>query len=139
MLLNLIGEEEAAGSQNFLGVFDNRHQPNTELYDRAKQRGLKAELVPCHGRIDRRGVREIRRLVRTHDVDIIHTHGYKADLYGYIAARREGKPVVATCHNWLTGGAMLAAYNFLDRIALKRFDAVSAVSPKIAGWPHSPP
>jgi glycosyltransferase involved in cell wall biosynthesis len=132
MLLNLVGEEEAAGSQNILGVFDNRHQPNTELYDRALEKGIKTELIPCQGKIDWRVVGEIRRLIRAHDIDIIHTHGYKANLYGYVAARRESKPVVATCHNWLTGGAMLAAYNFLDRIALKQFDAVSAVSQTIA-------
>jgi glycosyltransferase involved in cell wall biosynthesis len=87
-------------------------------------------MIPYQGRIDRQGFREIRRLVREHD--IIHTHGYKADIYGYGAARLEGKPTVATCHNWLAGGAMLAAYNFLDRIVLKRFDAVSAVSQTIA-------
>ena len=132
MLLNLVGEEEAAGSQNVLGVFDNRHQPNTELFGRARQKGIKTELVPCQGKVDWRVVGEIRRLIRTHDIDITHTHGYKADLYGYVAARRESKPVVATCHNWLTDGAMLAAYNFLDRMALKQFDAVSAVSQTIA-------
>jgi glycosyltransferase involved in cell wall biosynthesis len=130
MLLNLIGNDESTGSQNLLAVIYNHHHPNTELYDRAIERGIKAQLVRYQGRIDRQGFREIRRLVREHD--IIHTHGYKADLYGYGAARLEGKPIVATCHNWLAGGAMLAAYNFLDRIALKRFDAVSAVSQTIA-------
>lgn len=132
MLLNLIGNDEATASQNLLAVFYNRHQPNTELYDRAKRRGIAAELIHCQGRIDWRGVRDIRRLVRAHNIDVLHTHGYKADLYGYLAARREGKPVVATCHNWLAGGAMLAIYNFLDRIALQRFDAVGAVSETIA-------
>jgi glycosyltransferase involved in cell wall biosynthesis len=130
MLLNLIGSDEFAGSQNLLAIIYNRHHPNTELYDRAIQRGIKAELVPYQGRIDRQGFREIGRLAREHH--IVHTHGYKADLYGYLAARREGKPVVATCHNWLGGGAMLAAYNFLDRRALKHFDGVSAVSQTIA-------
>jgi glycosyltransferase involved in cell wall biosynthesis len=132
MLLNLVGNDQVRASQNLLAVFHNRHQPNTELYDRAMQRGMKAELVPCQGRLDWRGVAHIRRLARAHDIDIIHTHGYKADLYGYVAARREGKPIVATCHNWLAGGAMLAAYNFLDRVALKHFDAVGAVSQTIA-------
>jgi glycosyltransferase involved in cell wall biosynthesis len=132
MLLNLIGNDEATPSQNFLAVFYNRPRPNTELYDRAKRTGVRAELIHCQGRIDWRAVRDIRRLVRENNIDVIHTHGYKADLYGYTAARREGKPVVATCHNWLAGGAMLATYNFLDRIALRRFDAVGAVSQTIA-------
>src|SRR5262249_59589452 len=86
----------------------------------------------CQGRADRRAVREIQRLVRARGIDLMHTHGYKADIYGYLAARSEDTPLVATCHNWLAGGAALAAYNFLDRMALKRFDAVCAVSPAIA-------
>lgn len=130
MLLNLICHDEITLSRNRLAVFHNRHQPNTELYTRAVERGVKAELISCRGRFDWRAVREIRRLARTHD--LIHTHGYKADVYGYVAARSEDKPVVATCHNWLAGRAMLATYNALDRMVLKRFDAVSAVSRTIA-------
>jgi glycosyltransferase involved in cell wall biosynthesis len=130
MLLNLLCSDELAVSENLLAIIYNRHLPNTELYERALARGVPAKLIPYQGRIDPAGFREIRQLVSSHD--IVHTHGYKADLYGYAAARRERKPIVATCHNWLSGGAMLAAYNFLDRMALKKFDAVGAVSQTIA-------
>jgi glycosyltransferase involved in cell wall biosynthesis len=132
MLLNLVGGDESTISQNVLAVFHNRHRPNIDLYERAMQRGVRAELVGCRGRFDWEGVRSVRRLVRSNGIDVIHTHGYKADLYGHAAARLEGKPVVATCHNWLAGGPVLGAYNFLDRIALRHFDAVSAVSQSVA-------
>jgi glycosyltransferase involved in cell wall biosynthesis len=132
MLLNLIDSDALAVSQNLLAVFHNRHCPNTELYDRAVERGVHAELVLCRGRLDRQGIQNVRRMIRANAIDLVHTHGYKADLYGYSAARLEGKPVVATCHNWLSGGAMLAVYNQLDRLVLKRFDAVSAVSQTVA-------
>jgi glycosyltransferase involved in cell wall biosynthesis len=132
MLLNLVSHDARTIADNVLAVFDNRHQQNLDLYHRALKKGVNAELISCQGRADRRAVREIRRLVRAHGIDVMHTHGYKADIYGYIAARSEGTPLVATCHNWLAGGAALAAYNFLDRIALKRFDTVCAVSPPIS-------
>jgi glycosyltransferase involved in cell wall biosynthesis len=132
MLMNLIGGDELAVSQNLLAVFHNHHRSNTELYDRAIQRGVRAELFACRGRLDSQGVSSVRSLIRTHAIDLIHTHGYKADLYGCAVARLEGKPLVATCHNWLARGPMIAAYNFLDRIALTQFDAVSAVSQSIA-------
>ena len=63
---------------------------------------------------------------------LLHTHGYKADLYGYVAAWRSGKPIVATCHNWVGGTAALGIYNHLDRMALKRFNALAAVSDTVA-------
>lgn len=132
MLLNLIGGGELSGSQNLLAVFRNRHSPNIELYTRALAKGVRAELVDCQGRLDWRSVGRVRKLLRDSGIDLVHTHGYKADLYGYAAARLEGKPIVATCHNWLSGGRALAAYNFLDRKALKHFDAVSAVSQTVA-------
>jgi glycosyltransferase involved in cell wall biosynthesis len=132
MLLNLIGHSPQTISENLLSVFYNRHTPNIELYERAIQMGVTAKTVPCGGRIDWQGVRAIRQVIRAHRIQIIHTHGYKADLYGYLAARREGKPVVATCHNWLDGGAKLAVYNFLDRIVLRRFNAIGAVSDAVA-------
>lgn len=131
MLLNLISADHRALSENLLAVFHNRHKPNLEIYDRAVAKGVNARLIECGGKADWRSIRDIRLLVRDHGIDIVHTHGYKADLYGYMAARRERKPVVATCHNWLAGGAALALYNFLDRLVLKRFDAVAAVSPTL--------
>jgi glycosyltransferase involved in cell wall biosynthesis len=132
MLLNLVSHDAQTIADNLLAVFDNRHQPNTDLYRRALEKGVNAELISCQGRADWRAVREIRRLVRERGIQVMHSHGYKSDIYGYLAARDEGTPLVATCHNWLAGGAALAAYNFLDRMALKRFDAVCAVSPAIA-------
>ncbi|HXW13692.1 MAG TPA: glycosyltransferase family 4 protein [Terriglobia bacterium] len=132
MLLNLIGSSPQTISENLLAVFYNRHAPNLELYERAIARGVTAKTVHCGGRFDWRGVQAIRQIVRAHRIDVVHTHGYKADLYGYLAARREGRPVVATCHNWLAGGTKLAFYNFLDRIVLRRFDALGAVSDVIA-------
>jgi glycosyltransferase involved in cell wall biosynthesis len=132
MLLSLIGNSPQTMSENLLAVFYNRHTPNLELYERAIARGVTAKTVHCGGRFDWQGVRAIRQIVRAHRIEVIHTHGYKADLYGYLAARLQRKPVVATCHNWLAGGTKLALYNFLDRIVLRRFDAIGAVSEVIA-------
>lgn len=132
MLLNLIGADDLAASENLLAVFHNRHKPNVEVYQRAVEKGMAAELIDCQGRGDWRSIRNIRQLIHARAIDIIHTHGYKADLYGYLAARCEGRPVVATCHNWLSGGAALKAYNFVDRQVLKRFDAIGAVSDAVA-------
>jgi glycosyltransferase involved in cell wall biosynthesis len=131
MLLNLTGNSPETLSENLLAVFYNRHTPNVELFHRAVDRGVNAKLIPCDGRFDWQGVRDIRRLVRAHDIEILHTHGYKADLYGLIAARYERKPIVATCHNWLAGSSKLAIFNLLDRIALRHFDAIGAVSETI--------
>jgi glycosyltransferase involved in cell wall biosynthesis len=133
MLLNLCVSQKSAGVDTTLLVFYNAHQPNLELYEEAKRRGLNPSMVRCEGRIDWKALREIRSQIRERAIDVVHAHGYKADLYAYIAARRERKPVVATCHNWREVGSALRVYNRLDRMALKRFDAIAAVSDAVAG------
>jgi glycosyltransferase involved in cell wall biosynthesis len=90
-------------------------------------------LVHCKGRADWRAVRQIEQYIQEDGIDLVHTHGYKADLYGFLAAWRAGKPVVATCHNWVGGTAALGVYNYLDRMALKKFSALAAVSDGVAG------
>ncbi|HSM86582.1 MAG TPA: glycosyltransferase family 4 protein [Candidatus Limnocylindrales bacterium] len=132
MLLNLAGSQEKLGCRNSLLLFYNVHKPNMEFFERARHIGLSARMVRCEGRVDFRTVRDIRECIRGDKIDLVHSHGYKADLYGYLAASREAKPIVATCHNWLGGSASLGIYNQLDRMALRKFNAVAAVSGEVA-------
>jgi glycosyltransferase involved in cell wall biosynthesis len=132
MLLNLCASQQKAGCENSLMLFYNVHAPNVEFYERARRRGLSVRMVHCQGRADWRAVRQIEECIQEDGIQLLHTHGYKADLYGYVAARRSGKPIVATCHNWVGGTAALGIYNRLDRMALKRFQRLAAVSDSVA-------
>src|SRR3954453_5993149 len=123
MLLNLCASQQIAGHENSLLLFYNVHVPNVEFYERARRRGLCVRMVHCRGRADWRAVSQIEECIREDGIDLLHTHGYKADLYGFLAAWRCDKPVVATCHNWVGGTAALGVYNHLDRLALRRFNA----------------
>jgi glycosyltransferase involved in cell wall biosynthesis len=132
MLLNLSASQEKSGCENSLLLFYNVHQPNVEFYERARRSGLSVRMVHCKGRADWRAVRQIEEYIQEESIDLLHTHGYKADIYGYLASWRTGKPIVATCHNWVGGTTALGIYNHLDRIVLKHFDAVAAVSDSVA-------
>jgi glycosyltransferase involved in cell wall biosynthesis len=63
---------------------------------------------------------------------IVHTHGYHADVLAGRAARRVGLPVVATVHGFVGGDRKNRFYEMLQRWALRRFDAVIAVSRAMA-------
>jgi glycosyltransferase involved in cell wall biosynthesis len=132
MLLNLCASQQNAGCENSLMIFYNVHAPNVAFYERARRRGLNVHMVHCQGRADWRAVRQIEECIQEDGIELLHTHGYKADLYGYVSARRSGKPIVATCHNWVGGTAALGIYNHLDRMALKRFQGLAAVSDSVA-------
>jgi glycosyltransferase involved in cell wall biosynthesis len=61
-------------------------------------------------------------------VDVLCTHGYKADLIGLLAARRSGIPIVAVSHGWTRESLRVRCYEFLDRVALRQMDRVVCVS-----------
>jgi glycosyltransferase involved in cell wall biosynthesis len=111
-----------------IGVFDNSRNPHTELALRADECGLRAEVFKCGGRADVGALGRIIRFVRANGFDIIHTHGYKSDLYGFLAARVLRKKIVATCHNWIADDLQTRLYYKIQKRFLPSFDGVVAVS-----------
>jgi glycosyltransferase involved in cell wall biosynthesis len=59
---------------------------------------------------------------------VLHSHGYHADLVAAWAARTVPNPTVSTVHGFTGGRAKNRLYEWLDCRALRRFDAVVAVS-----------
>lgn len=132
MLINLAQSLSHLGCDCIVGVFNNLHTPNTEIVEHARRRGLPVEIFSCRGRVDRNVIRAIRTYLQEQKIDILHAHGYKADLYGYLAAKDLRIPRIATCHNWSIRALSLRAYAFLDRIVLRGFHKVVAVSESVA-------
>jgi glycosyltransferase involved in cell wall biosynthesis len=128
VLINLAYSLSELGCENIVGVFDNAHRSNTEVAEHARRLGLEVETFLCRGRMDWSAVREIRNAIRARGIDLVHTHGYKSNLYGYAAVRPLGLPILATCHNWTRQSASLRMYALVDRMVLRRFPQVVAVS-----------
>jgi glycosyltransferase involved in cell wall biosynthesis len=80
--------------------------------------------VPHRGYLQERT--QVARLCRELGPDVVHTHGYRADVLDAPIARRLGIVVVSTVHGFTGGPGRL--YQWLQRRALRRFDAVVAVS-----------
>jgi glycosyltransferase involved in cell wall biosynthesis len=73
----------------------------------------------------------IRTYCRQFRPDVVHTHGFRPDVVDAPVARAEGIPIVSTCHGFIESTLRGRIYQWLDRRALRRFDAVVAVSPNI--------
>jgi glycosyltransferase involved in cell wall biosynthesis len=76
--------------------------------------------------------RAIRALCREYCPDVVHTHGFRPDVVDGWAALAEGISVVSTCHGFVESNWRGRAFQWLQRRALRRFDAVIAVSASIA-------
>jgi glycosyltransferase involved in cell wall biosynthesis/GT2 family glycosyltransferase len=128
MAMQLSISLKSTNNEVLLGIFNNAHRPNRELADAAERRGLDVELIECKGRIDFGTIGVIRKLILTRKIDIVHSHGYKANIYAYLAARETAARLVATCHNWPGKTVPLRLYASLDRFLLRRFPRIGAVS-----------
>jgi glycosyltransferase involved in cell wall biosynthesis len=136
MLLSLTGALTRRGHRVVLAVFEDRRNPHIELASLAEAQGLETRRIPCSGRWDWQAVGAIRALIDECGADLLHAHGYKADLYGYAAASRRGKGLpacrlVSTCHNWPDKRLLMRTYAALDRFVLRKFAAVATPSRQV--------
>jgi len=87
-----------------------RVQPRAYLSERAVIRGLCSELKP----------------------EIVHTHGYRADILSSGVARQLGIRTVTTVHGFTGGSRRLLLYEWAQRRSFRQFDSVVAVSRPLA-------
>jgi glycosyltransferase involved in cell wall biosynthesis len=97
------------------------------------------EVIPFEhtGRFELGIVQRLRKELKRRKIDAIHSHGYKPDFYGGLAAKLSNIPVLSTCHLWTRATPALRSYANLDAIILRRFNKVVAVSEPIFRELHS--
>ena len=133
MLIALSQALTRKGHRVVIGVFEDSRTPHTEVAEFAEKLGLTVRRIPCHGRWDFKTVAEIRNLLQSFGAEILHAHGYKADLYGYAASCAYDTVLVSTCHNWPSKRLVMKIYAALDRLVLRAFQRVATPSPLVAG------
>ena len=100
----------------------------------ARLREAGVRVTPILGRA-RDYVKETRRLAalcRELRPAVVHTHGHRSDILGWLAARATGTPTVTTLHGFVGGDWKMRAYEWIQRRAVRHFDAVVAVSASMA-------
>jgi glycosyltransferase involved in cell wall biosynthesis len=90
--------------------------------------GLPHEIIEVTGRGYLREIGEVTDRLESWGTEILHTHGYRPDVIGAVAARRAGVAMVATVHGYTGGGLRNRFYEWLQRRAMAFPAAVIAVS-----------
>ena len=76
--------------------------------------------------------RLLRALMHRVKPQLVHTHGYHADVIAGVLARANHIPTVSTAHGFTGGGRRNRLYERIQYLALKRANAVIAVSKPLA-------
>ncbi|MBM4430389.1 MAG: glycosyltransferase, partial [Chloroflexi bacterium] len=94
----------------------------------ARRAGFQADQRPDPSRLSPRMFLMLRSRLAFTRYDLVHTHGYKADILGAVAAWLAGVPCVATVHLHTRDTAWVWLYRQLDLWVLRRLPRVIAVS-----------
>lgn len=114
-----------------VGVFYNAHNVHLELAAEISRHHLDVKVFPCQGRLDGKLISSIRNYVQENGIQIVHSHGYKSNFYGRLATLSTEATSIATCHGWIAEGWQNKLYNTIDKLALRFFDRIAAVSAQI--------
>jgi glycosyltransferase involved in cell wall biosynthesis len=99
----------------------------TSWLQELKATGFEYVTIPIRNPFDFRDVVQVVKHIREFDADVVHALDHRSDLVAVLSARFTGRPVVASFLGWVNfakGSWRASLYPWIDRMILKRFDAV---------------
>ena len=131
VLLNLGVECAKKGHEVFVGTIVAPQDEGDPLGSAATRHGLNHVQFLMRDGFSVSGVWAIVRFAREHGIDIIHSHGYKANILLALTPRwLRPCAIVTTLHGWTAMGkkSKLAIYEALANRLVGRFDSIAVVS-----------
>jgi len=130
VLLYLAREQQQRGHEPFIGSIRDPGTAQTPFEALTTSWGLPVVPVRVAPRPTPGVVGVLLRTVRELAPDVLHSHGYKANILLGPLSRRQRGPMLATLHGQtnLRMFSRMWLYERLDRLALRRLDAVVVVA-----------
>ena len=97
----------------------------------ARARGVTFYEIEDRGKFDPRILRAIQEIVVAHDINVVHAHDYKTDLFVFLLRwwlRKRAIAVLSTAHGWGELGLRRELYRRLDLFLMRYFHHLIAVS-----------
>ena len=132
-LLQLLPALTANGRvRPILCTFNKVRAADSPFIRACKEHGIPVTVLSQRFNLDPRPYRALRALIAAEDVDIIQTHGYKENVFGYFLARTTGKPWICFMHGTTDENIKVRLYHKLDGFTVRAADRVLSVSHELA-------
>lgn len=132
MLLNLMKGLERKGLTPVLGSIRGHKEPSQRAIEaQAKSDGIQLKEFAMRKGPDIAGAIRIVRFAKENSFDLIHCHGYKANiLMGLLPVNYRKIPYIVTLHGWTSRKvwSRIWVYEWLDALMARRADRVVMVS-----------
>lgn len=115
-----------------LAVTEESSSQNLEIINHYPPESGKVHKLRMRGAFDLSVIPRLCQLIRERDIDILHTHGYKSDIIGLIAARMTGIKCLSTPHGFGVPTSLKhKLYVKLGGYSLRFFDKVAPLSQQL--------
>jgi glycosyltransferase involved in cell wall biosynthesis len=115
-----------------LAVTDEVASKNLEIAKHFKRDCGDVFELPMAHKFDYKAVSALADYITVNNIDAVHTHGYKSDVLGVLAAKKAGVPVIVTPHGFENAKDIkLRLFIWLGCQAMKFADHVVPLSPQL--------
>ncbi|HIK58852.1 MAG: glycosyltransferase [Verrucomicrobiales bacterium] len=138
MLLSLVGAQIKLGLDPTICSIGEKNISEKPLESEALKRGFKLKKFRMRPGPNVFGALRILQFARREHFDVIHSHGYKTNIFfGFTPKKLRKIPWIATLHGWTNQSLLtkMRVYEWLDAKSLKFSDAVILVSEMLLSNP----
>jgi len=121
VLLTIAAGINDHGWISVVGAIRDGRQEHLEIIEKAKAWGIPTVVFESGGKFDLQTISQLKKYLCEQKIQILHTHNYKSDILGAVAARWAGIPAVATAHGFTDMNRAVSGYERLDRFVLRSF------------------
>ena len=147
---NLLGAEKvvlelchdrarAFGYTPHLAIIHDKRDPIPELATEASKYGIKHKVFTAKSMIDIKCIKILKAYINSNEIDIVHSHGYREDIYCLLATIHQKTIRTTTNHLWKKGSLKLRVYAFIDSVAMIFYKKIIGVSEPIVSEMRSIP
>jgi glycosyltransferase involved in cell wall biosynthesis len=115
----------------FCCIFLNPKRGKNYLHERLKELNCDVSIIYMHKKFEINNISDLVRIIREKEIHLIHTHSYRSDVIGLIAAKITKRPIVSTVHGWTSTTGRVRVYEYVQKKVMRYFDTVIPVSQQI--------
>lgn len=131
-VLALINNSDHTLVRHDLAVTDEPEEQDLEILNQFSKDAGTSHRIKMNSRFDLSAVGKLIDIIKSRKIDIIHTHGYKSDILGFIAAKKTGIKCISTPHGFGEPTSFkLKLFIKLGTILLRYFDQVVPLSKQL--------
>lgn len=131
-ILTLVNNSDVQYITHDLAVTEESCNQDLEIVNQFTKCNGRAYKIPMKSRFDLSAVKQLTNIIKERDIDIIHSHGYKSDILGFIAAKVTGIKCVSTPHGFGQPSSLKhKLFIKFGAISLRFFDQVVPLSKQL--------